>query len=429
MNLETKLRSHGMRLFSSHRYLSYLRKKGRLKRRIKGALPVVYYFHNVEDPYSHLAVQKLDALKANYRIDFHAHLVREPGFDYQGDQLRFHDWALRDAAHIAPYYGVTLPAAQGRPNPTQVAIANNILAEASQAEFAETAVRVGAKLWLHEIMEEHQGNGSSALEAGNRLREKLGHYFGAMFYFEGEWFWGLDRVRSLEQRLIDEGYSLNSAICVPEPVAKKVGSRDTSTITLEYFPSLRSPYTAVGHPAVLDLVKRTDVNLIVRPVMPMMMRGIPAPRAKQRYIITDAAREARARGVPFGHMVDPFGDPVIRAFALFPATVKLNKGLEFVTAYLSAAWAEGVDITTESGLRQVASTAGIDWDELKEASQGTDWKSDLDDNLAAMNEAGLWGVPSFRETGGNNTETFSCWGQDRVWRVESEINMRATPDN
>jgi 2-hydroxychromene-2-carboxylate isomerase len=429
MNLETRLRSGGMRLFSSHRYLSYLQSKGRIKRKLTGASPVVYYFHNVEDPYSHLAVQKMDVLKANYRIEFQAHLVSEPDFEFQGDPLRFHDWALRDASHIAEHYGVTLSAAPGRPNATQVAIANNILSEANQAEFAETAVKVGTKLWLRETMEERQGNGGTALESGNRLRRKLGHYFGAMFYFEGEWFWGLDRVRSLEKRLIDEGYSLNSTICVPEPAARKVGAHDTSTITLEYFPSLRSPYTAVGHPAVLDLVKRTGVNLIVRPVMPMMMRGIPAPREKQRYIITDAAREARERGVPFGHMVDPFGDPVMRAFALFPATVKLNKGLEFVTAYLSAAWAEGVDITTESGLRQVASAAGIDWDELKEAKQGTDWQSDLDENLAAMNEAGLWGVPSFRITGGNNTEAFSCWGQDRVWRVESEINMRATPDN
>jgi 2-hydroxychromene-2-carboxylate isomerase len=429
MNFETRLRSLGMRLFSSPRYLSFLRTKGRIKRKLTGASPTVHYFHDVRDPYSHMAVQKLDELKSNYRIQFQAHLVSGPGGDYQGDQERFHDWALTDASHVAEYFGVNLTTEQGRPKTTQVAIANNILAEVNQEEFAETAVKIGTKLWLHKIIESHQGNGDSAVETGNNLRHQLGHYLGAMFYFEGEWFWGLDRVRSLEKRLIDEGYSQISTICVPEPAAKDIGMRDTSTITLEYFPSLRSPYTAVGHPAVLDMIERTGVNLIVRPVMPMMMRGIPAPREKQQYIIADSSREARERGVPFGHMVDPFGDPVIRAFALFPAAVKLDKSLEFVTAYLSAAWAEGIDITTETGLRQVTSAAGIEWNELQKAKLGTDWQSDLDDNLAAMNEAGLWGVPSFRVTGGNNTEVFSCWGQDRIWRVESEISMRAMPDN
>ncbi len=52
----------------------------------------------------------------------------------------------------------------------------------------------------------------------------------------------------------------------------------------------------------------------------------------------DAAREARFRGIDFGHIVDPFGDPVRRAFALFPAAQALGKGLQFVTAYLDAAW-------------------------------------------------------------------------------------------
>ena len=37
--------------------------------------------------------------------------------------------------------------------------------------------------------------------AGNNLRSKLGHYSGAMFYYEGEWYWGVDRLYHLEARL------------------------------------------------------------------------------------------------------------------------------------------------------------------------------------------------------------------------------------
>lgn len=217
---------------------------------------------------------------------------------------------------------------------------------------------------------------------------------------------------------------------MPEPTPADTSGLAAGDVLLEYFPSLRSPYTAVGHPQVLDLIARSGVTVEVRPVMPMLMRGVPAPRTKQRYIILDAGREARARRVPFGRIVDPFGEPVKRAFALFPGALALGKAMDFVTAYLSAAWADGVDITTDDGLQRVAAAAGIDWAALNAACDGTDWEPLLEDNLQRMLAAGLWGVPSFRVTGGTGSEAdqpYACWGQDRIWRVENEIARRAAP--
>ena len=123
-------------------------------------------------------------------------------------------------------------------------------------------------------------------------------------------------------------------------------------------------------------------------------------------------------------LVDPFGEPVKQAFALFPGAMALDAGMEFVTAYLRAAWMDGTDITSEAGLQQVTEQAGIDWQQLLKACEGTNWEAVLDDNLNAMLGAGLWGVPSFRVSGGNDPEAFACWGQDRIWRVENEIHRR-----
>jgi 2-hydroxychromene-2-carboxylate isomerase len=178
---------------------------------------------------------------------------------------------------------------------------------------------------------------------------------------------------------------------------------------------------------VLDLISRSGVTVKLRPVMPMLMRGVPAPRAKQRSIITDAGREGRAHGSPLGRIVDPFGEPVRRAFALFPGALALDRGMEFVTAYLRAAWVNGTDITTEAGLRDVVANAGMDWNELEDACSGTDWEAELDANLQQMLGSGLWGVPSFRVSSGNRNDdaAFACWGQDRIWRVENEIASRA----
>ena len=100
--------------------------------------------------------------------------------------------------------------------------------------------------------------------------------------------------------------------------------------------------------------------------------------------------------------------------------------MAFVTAYLSAAWQQGIDIATTKGLQQVAHNAEIDWQAMTEAATRVDWQALLDDNLYALTHANLWGVPSFRVSGGNNPESFACWGQDRIWRVEEEIASRIT---
>ena len=424
MNLKTRIRSTAMRRFSSARSLDRQRAKARRQRERRGEPPVVHYFHQVDDPYSHLAVQKLDQLSARYTVAFQPHLVAKPDAAYRGSAPHFDHWAQRVARDFGTTFAPTIEA----PQDEKIAVANQVLAShLTQDDFAQAAVRIGEALWSDLAIAE-PGNlqaGADAVAEGNALRRSLGHYQGAMFWFDGEWFWGVDRMRVLETRLAEEGYTEGAdGLCVPEPTPTDTTDLNADSVLLEYFPSLRSPYTAIGHQRVLDLVARSGVRVAVRPVMPMLMRGIPAPREKQRYIVIDAGREARAHGVPFGRIVDPFGEPVKRAFALFPAAAALNRGMEFVTAYLNAAWFDGVDITTEAGLRHVVTSAGLDWDVVRDAAPRANWESVLEDNLNAMLDEHLWGVPSFRVSGGSSEDAFACWGQDRIWRVENEIANR-----
>ena len=428
MNLKTRIRSSAARYFSSEKYQVRRQAKARAQRQRKGESPVVHYFHQVDDPYSHLAVQKLDQLKATYNIAFKTHLVAKPEPVFQGSHAHFDEWAYRDAISVAADYKTHFAPSNPKPEPAKVSLANTALVpHLDQADFAEAAFGVGEALWGDQGINTSGSpqSGEQAVTAGNALRAALGHYQGAMFYFDGEWYWGIDRIRLLEQRLINEKFGGDStSLCVPQPTPKTLDGKSAKHILLEYFPSLRSPYTAIGHQRVLDLIDRTGVTVSVRPVMPMMMRGVPAPREKQRYIITDAAREARAHGVRFGHIVDPFGEPVRRAFALFPGAKVMGKDMEFVTAYLAAAWQDGVDITKESGLKAVTAKANINWDALQQATNNTDWEAMLTDNLNEMLGASLWGVPSFRVSGGNSSAAYACWGQDRIWRVENDIVTR-----
>lgn len=428
MNLKTRVRSTFMRRLSSVAQLEKQRAKARKKRLKQAGAPTVHYFHQVDDPYSHLAVQKLNELRARYRVGFRPHLTSMPAAEYQGSAEHFATWAWRDAKSIAADYNTTFNPQTEKLSEENIQAANQNLAEhLNRDDFGEIAGQVGEALWNGNTIEVTDASieVGDLIREGNKTRLKLGHYQGAMFYFEGEWFWGVDRIRALEERLSEEGYDKSpGALCVPEPELALDNDKASDDILFEYFPSLRSPYTAIGHQRVLELVARTGVQTVVRPVMPMLMRGIPAPREKRRYIICDAGREGRAHGAPLGRVVDPFGDPVRRAFALFPAADALGKGMDFVTAYLNAAWFEGIDITGESGLRQVVESAGLDWQQLSEASESEDWQAILEDNLQALTEESLWGVPSFRVSGGRSAGSFACWGQDRIWRVAKEIATR-----
>lgn len=406
----------GAMISERRRKLAHLR--GRIKRR--GA-PLVHYFHQVDDPYSHLAAQKLEVLAQRYAVRFEFHLANPPNQEEQGDSTRFTSWALNDARSIASHYNTQLPQLVDSPDQESIDRAERYLAQyLKTSEFPRKAVEAGTALWTGSFTED--GPASEAVHSGTALRHSLGHWLGATFYFEGEWYWGVDRLLHLENRLVALGMSREPGdICVPRPKPETVtGAGD---IQLEYFPSLRSPYTAISYDRTIELAQRTGVELKLRPVMPMMMRGIPAPRSKQLYIMTDTKREADYYHQPFGPIIDPFGEPVKRAFSLLPYMTEQTKAVEFCSEYLRAAWTRAVDITEEAGLRQAVENIGCDWLEASSTMGNQAWQDLLEDNVADMLELGLWGVPSFRVSGGDQPP-FSCWGQDRLWLVETEIAKR-----
>ena len=440
MRADTYVRSRMMRIISSRRFQSLRQARGRFARGLRGVAPVVHYFHDVSDPFSHLAIQRLAALADRYSIPFVPHLVRPTDDPFRGDVGRFDPWARRDAASIAPGYGVEAPGSEAPIDPPAADHVVSLLAplvddaaEGAPARvraFAEAAFHAGRSFWNGDSP---AGTASARAEAllreGETLRTRFGHYLGGTFYFDGEWYWGIDRLYLLEQRLMREGFvrAPFEGVLVPRPEVVIPRGLELAGIELEVFPSLRSPYTAVGWPAILKLIEDTGVAVRWRPVMPMMMRGVPAPLPKQLYVISDSAREGRAAGAPIRNMVDPFGEPVRRALSLWAWVSAQDREEAFLSAYLRAAWSDGVDITTQAGLDRVLSSADLSPADAIRHFNDPVSDSLLQENLDLMLGEGLWGVPSFRVTGGGPAP-FVCWGQDRIWRVAAEIVARAGGD-
>jgi 2-hydroxychromene-2-carboxylate isomerase len=160
----------------------------------------------------------------------------------------------------------------------------------------------------------------------------------------------------------------------------------------------------------------------LRFVLPMVMRGLAVPAIKRRYITLDAAREARARGIPFGRLNDPVGKPTERGLALIPLAERLGQGQAYVLSFMQGVWSEGIDAGSDKGLRTIAERANIPWTEAQAALQDDTWRATAEANRLELFSLGLWGVPSFR------VGDTAVWGQDRLWAVRQALVQQSVPN-
>ena len=404
------------------------------------------YFHQVDDSYSHLAVQLLQPLVERYDIELVCHLVSGPSGKNAAEPALMSRYSVYDAHCIAPNYGLSFPEQQSAPpDSSLVEQALAILAAQNPLDYASCAVQVGEALWSGDkanltSLAIQFGSASTeasaaCLKAGNARRAQLGHYAGAMFYYAGEWYWGVDRLHYLETRLHQLGAQRKAQEGPLAPRPEIVGGplKDNGSLQLEVFFSLRSPYSAISFDRTLKLARETGIELVLRPVLPMVMRGVPVTLKKGLYIFADAAREARASGTAFGRFCDPIGEPIRRCYSLYPWACEQGKGADLLSSFMGCAFAEGINTSSNRGLQRVVEKAGLDWQQAQKVLGKSGWQAILEENRQAMYGAGLWGVPSFRlvDTGaGERSEQLAAlWGQDRLWLIAQQIQSRLALNN
>lgn len=419
------------------------RAKFERRRRKAGRGHVIEYFHQVDDGYSHLAVQLLRPLLDTCDVEIVCHLVPGPHGKSAPEPELLLALSRYDAAQIAPHFGLRFPADGGVPGVRRsrskgeavlLGLAQRILAGLDNVDFPDVAPLVGDALWTNspdamaELARRHPPVDPAVAEqriaAGDERRDRLGHYSGAMFHYGGEWYWGVDRMDHLEKRLRElRAVRAGGAELAPRPAVESGPHRDEGSLTLEIYPSARSPYTAAVFDAAVALARDTGVDLRVRPVLPMVMRGLSVPRQKGIYIFSDSSREARALAPdkPWGKVYDPIGNPVRRCYSLYPWAESQGRGTELLSAFMRAAFREGVNTGSDAGLRRVVEAAGLSWLDAEQVVDNADWEEEIERNRVAMYEIGLWGVPSFHLIGQDGKTLLAVWGQDRLWLVSRAI--------
>lgn len=418
------------RWLSEQRLLAQ-RARAEARRARRGESHRVLWFHQVDDPYSALVAQVLPYLARRYGIELIPRLVPPPEAAAAPDRPRLIAWSRQDAQRLADLHSLRFTDPGCQPDASAVIQASQRLLRAIDAgRFLDEAGPVSEALWAGLRA---QSDADASLSAGasvvsppaelnahraasERLRGQLGHYLGGMFHYAGEWYWGLDRLHHLERRLQRLGIDREPGSPIIEAPADVTHAEPIATpAPIEFFFSFRSPYSAIAAPRVFRLGQLTGAEVQLRPLLPMVMRGLPVPAAKRRYIALDAAREARWHGIEFGRINDPVGRPTERGLAVLARATQEGLGGRFVLSFMQGVWAQGLDAGRDGPLRQISERAGLGWGAAQDALGRQAWREEAEANRQALLQAGLWGVPSFRV--GEEV----VWGQDRLWAVSRSL--------
>lgn len=418
---------------ASYEYSNNKRLKFEQKRKKLNKPHVIEYFHQVDDPYSHLAAQLLKNFKSKYDVQIKCYLVSQVSDSSIPEPELLQKLSIRDAMNIAPHYDLLFPNGAQAPSKKWIDLAQTVLVSMNDEKFIDNIFNISTALWggdldtLNRFFKEFVSSGeiknSTIINENNAKRKQLGHYSAAMFYYGNEWYWGIDRLYHLETRLKELALDLSEkkeVFIAPKKEITFPKLKPNNKFLLEFFPSMRSPYTALIFDRVLDFSKRCNLKLSVRPVLPMVMRGVPLTLDKSRYIMMDVAREARANGISFGNFYDPIGEPVRNCYSLYSWARDCGRSNQLLSSFLRAAFVEGKNLNKQKNFKYVIDKAGLDWSHGKTIIGNSEWHDELEDNRLSMYETGLWGVPSFRLYRGDKLLNLG-WGQDRLWTIGKTI--------
>lgn len=329
----------------------------------------------------------------------------------------------RDCASLAAFYDVAFPAAWSMPSAEAVARANAIVAKAPSLD---ACVAVSASLWegdgtALEAMSSAAPGETARLLAANAAKQRAsGHYHPGSVRYHGEWFEGPMRMPLLGERLR----------AADHPAADALTERTTPLFSpapagtpLEFWFSFRSPYSYLAAAQLQQWRDAGDAfDVVFRPLLPMVMRGLAVPTPKKLYLVKDSAREARRLGIPFGRVADPVGAGAERCLAVcaeLAGGADPRRAFEFAVSAARGIWSEGHDVATERGMGAVAERAGVTRDELGRALSNMAAGRALAEanRIALAEELGLWGVPSYR------VGEWVSWGQDRLALVRHALGL------
>ncbi|MEH6449923.1 MAG: DsbA family protein [Oleispira sp.] len=444
--LQKIIQPHAARLISSNTVLKYKRQLHETKRKLCARPHGIELYLRINDPYSYLLVQVLADFEQRYGVHMTFKTILNLQQDMYPEAEMWHENGFYDATHLADLYQLKWPEKAPEKVTARIQYASQRLLElennskgSDRCDWAAVE-QVFEQYWFQQpcstSMEDpiinrqpadHQFDESLAgqkLLANEQALANQGHYMSAMLNYAGEWYWGLDRLDHLEKRLMQLGLGRDTDVqfdktysnfCKSEPLL--IPNSNLKKLTL-YF-SIRSPYSHLGLQQAIKLAQHYQLVLEVKPVLPMVMRGLSVPDTKKMYIFHDTKREAEKLNIDYGFVADPLGEGVNRCYSLFKYAQALGKESDYLLNYAQAVNAQGIRSDTDAGLKIIVERSGLDWGHARQLLQydncDRQWQIWAEENRQEMIALGSWGVPTF------HYGDVVLWGQDRAGVIERTV--------
>lgn len=199
--------------------------------------------------------------------------------------------------------------------------------------------------------------------------------------------------------------------------------------SIDYYFSLHSPWTYLGHATFLDIAGRHGCTIVYRPVPLRAVfdetGGLPLPKrhpVRQRYRLMDLQRWRERRGVPLVLQPKHFPfDPALADRFLIAIVQAGGDPGRFMGEIMAGVWARDDDMTQPDAVAAVAQATGFDAHALAKVAESDAVRQRYEATITAAIEAGVFGAPSYVLDG----EVF--WGQDRLELLDSALTSGRAP--
>ena len=191
---------------------------------------------------------------------------------------------------------------------------------------------------------------------------------------------------------------------------------------IDYYLSLISPWSYLGHQRLLDIAEYKDIPIFIFPIDYSIVfpstGGVPLPqRSQQRqdYRMQELRRWKEFLTIPLTLRPKffPANDELAATMVIALREHDMGEAIKFAGACLSAVWVEDRDISNRSTLLEIAKEQNIDGDSLLTRFEEMRSIRKLDSENAIQRS--VFGAPTYV----TDKEVF--WGQDRLELLEYKL--------
>jgi len=402
----------------------------RARQRITNAPHRLDFYFDIADPMSYLTAQAVSRLVEAYPVALAVHVITPPASDVDPAPTMRVKHAVRDARQLAEYWNLEFTAQREADSGLVRDVGTALIRQRPAAEQLRAATELAGAMWRGDKKQlgalllrygtESSNSIAPILNSNYAELRKAGHYQGAMLAYDGAWYWGIDRLPYLEAALGETLGAAAEPVVAPRPDAERGPLKlSEQPLACELWFSFRSPYSYLALERIEAVLAPYGVPLVLKPIAPMVARGLPLPAVKRTYILHDAKREADRHGIAFGEVCDPLGAGIDHCLAIAHRAAKHGQLIAFARSALHGIWAEALDMAEYVDLRRVVERAGLAWDDARAALDDPEAAKAAQANATELAVYHLWGVPSLR------CGDFVAWGQDRLPLLADRLRRHA----